>query len=215
MTLQIDKLSVPLQTADWAAAARCFAGMPPLVLAQAWRRQPETGLQRGQVQLGWEPAALWVYARLDDSDIFNSASEHNTLSHETGDVFELFLSAAPKRYIELHVTPDNMRLQLQWPDPDAVNEVRAGKQDISRYIAADGLFDSSARTGNGHWQVLARIPAASLCADAPLQADMSLRAAFCRYDSFRDGRATVCSSTAPLQAFDFHRRQEWPLFTLR
>lgn len=212
----------PLQSAPaWdehtraADLSEIFHHALSLPLRQHWCEREHAALAPGVVSLGWRAEGLWLHAVLDDRDIFNHARTHHTLSHETGDVFELFLAQADStRYLELHVTPDNYHLQLKWPDHDAIKAVRGGAVPIAHYQCREPLFNHRVWIEKERWRVLALIPAATLTGGDQLRGGEQLRCAFARYDASRDGGEPVCSATAPFTRFDFHRPAEWPLFEL-
>jgi len=141
-----------------------------------------------------------VEADMDDGDVFNDATEHNDRTWEKGDVFEVFARRDDaSEYVEVHVTPDNVRLHLRFPDPGLAQRI----QDIAA-VAADphAIASSASRTARG-WRAGVVVPLAAGPGDL-------LRVSFCRYDAGR-GRAPILSSSSPHPVLAFHRPWEWEL----
>lgn len=170
-------------------------------MQQAWLEAPEADFLAAEIRVGWTPTSLLVRADLPDRDIFTQATESNQRMWELGDVFEIFLQAADRSdYVELHVTPPNLRLQLHFQS--------AGKPATH---LDDGAFASRVKidSENQRWTVHAEIPARLVSGRDSIHAEESWHFSFSRYDASRDGRPPVLSSTSPHQALNFHRIHEW------
>ncbi len=103
-----------------------FADVPALAFAQHWQQTPEAGLKPGTVKVGRRESRLWALAEMEDDDIFNLAEEHNQPTWELGDVFEVFAQQqGGSAYVEAHVTPENRRLHLRFPDEKAIQQIPA------------------------------------------------------------------------------------------
>lgn len=174
---------------------------PPLTMGQAWREKEEEGLRPAEVRVGWIPGTLVVFATLPDDDIFTDVTGPNQETWRLGDVFEIFLQRAGRSdYVELHVTPANIRTQFHFERTGA-----------TRRELCDGIFSSQVAVdrGNAVWTVMAKIPAMVVSGNETLDANQVWRFSFSRYDASRDGRPPILSSTSPHQALSFHRTQEW------
>jgi len=163
------------------------------------------------VRTGWRENSLRVLAELEDADIFTSATSHNQRMWELGDVLEIFLQpAGSPDYVELHVTPNNRRLQLRFPDTTTLRRAQA-RNFFDDLILSDGVFHSDTWTQpeKGRWYVHAEIPAALVCGNDGLPVEGEWRFSFSRYDYTRGRQEPVISSTSLHARPDFHRREEW------
>lgn len=195
---------------EFAAARREITG-GPWSLGQAWRVEPVNGLRCGTVRFGWDPDALWVLAELPDDYIITRSTGHDQRMWELGDVFEIFVQRQHSRYyLELHVTPKNHRLLLQWTKT-GLAEVSAKRRLLEEFQRPGDLFESwvRVRKNPNRWQLLVRLPAAVLPGGSPFQPRQKLSVSFSRYDAGRKGTASILSSTSPHRKLDFHRRHEW------
>lgn len=193
-----------------ASVLAAFADLPVLVFEQCWRQTPNAGLKPGQVKVGRRENALWALAEMEDEDIFNLADGHNQATWELGDVFEVFMQREGERgYIEVHVTPENYRLHLRFPDETTIGRVRAGEQRHAGYFAdADSLFSRTwVHREENLWRALVQLPDV-------VSPGEQWRLSFCRYDATH-GAAPVSASTSPHTVADFHRPSEWRLFEVR
>jgi len=162
------------------------------------------------VRVGWRADSLLVFAELTDRDIFTRATAPNQRMWELGDTLEIFLQAAgDPGYSEFHVTPNNLHLQLRFPDADAVQDSRRNGMD--KYLLTGEIFRSQTwvQPELNRWLVLAEIPAAALGLKPAPPAGRRWSFSFSRYDASRDGSPPVISSTSPHTRPDFHRRSEW------
>ena len=196
----------------WPAPAGIDHHWQPL--GQAWRSAgAEPGFQPGWARVSWQESFLRFETLFMASAPGNRARGLNERTWELGDICEVFLEIPDTTdYIELHITPENQRLQLRWPT-GGLERFRAGAAPLADFLVGDaGWVKSAAALGRGSWGAQAGIPATVLeC--AAFAAGTTLRAAVCRYDY--DGRPDpVFSSTAPLREPSFHRRQDWQDLTL-
>jgi hypothetical protein len=183
-------------------------------LGQSWRPgETQEGFNPGWARIQWTDAALHYDIILLGSRPQNRAVKLNERTWELGDVAEIFLHSPDlQRYIEVHVTPENQRLQLVWP-VGGLARVRQEKARLEEFtVDAADWVQSSTHSGPGFWVVHAVIPFSTLGLN--LQDAMpSLQTAVCRYDySMRS--SPVLSSTAPLQEPDYHRVDEWQKLAL-
>lgn len=194
---------------DLAAVREAFRGAAPLPFGQAWRPTPEADFAPGTVRTGWRDGSLLAFAELTDADIFTRARVHNERFWELGDTFEVFLQpAGTSSYVELHVTPNNLRLQLRFAAPPAPGD--AGDPFESALIRAD-VFESRAwvDVAAGCWWALAMIPAAVADPRGTPLPGSTWRISFGRYDHTRGRAEPVISSTSPHTHPRFHRPGEW------
>jgi hypothetical protein len=198
---------------DLEAARAAFRQVTPIRMQQAWRAEDEAGFAPAIVRTGWQGHSLLVFAELTDADVFTAATQHNQRFWELGDTFEMFLRPVDRQaYVELHVAPNNLRLQLRFADAEMIT--RLPKADVfGRALVAVEIFRSTTWVEAGRWVVLAEIPAASVCErDVPL-AGSAWRVSFSRYDCTRGRAEPIISSTSPHALPVFHRQQEWGVVT--
>ena len=195
---------------DWNAIERAFAPFDSCALRQAWREEPEPNFQAARVRAGWRADALWVYAELDDLDIFNAATHLNDATYQLGDIFEIFVRPATQdTYFEFHVTPENQQLQLRWPDALAIANFGGGHQSLTPYFVEDFLHSQiNVQVAHNRWRVLARVPA-SIAQSQSIRAGDVWMFSFSRYDCTRGVKEPVWSSTSPHAVPSFHRQHEW------
>lgn len=196
--------------ADLAAVKTVFASAPACELQQAWLAQPDKQFAPATVRVGWRGNSLLVYAELTDRDIFTRATAVNQRMWELGDTLEFFLqSAGDPGYSEFHVTPNNLHLQLRFPDADAVQDSR--RNGMEKYLLPGDIFCSQTwvQSELNRWFVLAEIPATALGLHLNTLTGQRWYFSFSRYDVSRDGSPPVISSTSPHTKPDFHSRSEW------
>lgn len=201
----------PLPTfnsSELASVQKAFAGATAIHLGQSWLVKPDTGFAPAIVRTGWRHDALLVFAELSDVDIFTRAARHNDRFWELGDTFEMFLQPpGGTSYVELHVTPNNLRLQLRFPKPLATGD----PDPFAAGSLPTPAFDSHTWVAQQHqkWFVFAQIAAASAGYTTGPLAPSTWRFSFSRYDATRDRQAPVISSSSPHIVPAFHRPHEW------
>ena len=180
-------------------------------LQQAWRNfGAEPAFQAGWARITWQDSALRYEVLFVGAHPRNRARHLNESTWELGDVCEIFLQGPGEDdpgYIELHVTPENQRLQLRWT-PDGLGRVRSGELPIGQFMVGEpDWVESKVHVGPTSWfvQVVLPVPRQGL---RPLAAGARLRTAVCRYEG--GGKPEpVLSSTAALREPSYHRRQDW------
>ena len=185
------------QSSNISEVQSLFSDTEPMLLQQSWLPTPEENHLPAKVQVGHHDSSLLVFAEIPDIDIFNLADAPNLKTWTLGDVFEIFLQPEGRSdYLELHITPENFRLQYHF------DSVGAPPTTLD-----DGTFGSQTwiQREEARWFVLAKIPFGILKI-APTD---RLRFSFCRYDAFRSGKPPVKSSTSPHPIPKFHRPAEW------
>lgn len=195
----------------WESIESAFLEASPIPMQVIGKVPEGRTVTQGMVQVGWQPGWLWVFATLEDQDIFTTASAHNQWMWERGDVLEVFLRRAGETaYQEVHVTPNNYRLLLEFPDDQTVVRLRTGTEtDRTRYCGDPSTIQSWARTEptQNRWQALIGIP-------LPMIAGETWHLSFCRYDA-AEGKKPVTYSTTAFTVSDFHRQKEWEAYTLQ
>jgi hypothetical protein len=180
-------------------------------LGQGWLAKPDKDFAPATVRVGWLGHSLRVYAELDDADIFSRATAHNQRMWELGDVLEIFLHPeGSASYVEVHVTPNNFRLQLKFPDTATLRRAQAANH-FDDLLLGEGVFHSHTWTDakHGKWFVHAEIPAGLVAGAEAFPPKTSWRFSFSRYDGTRGRQEPVISSSSPHAKPDFHRRDEF------
>jgi hypothetical protein len=180
-------------------------------LGQGWLPGPEKDFAPATVRVGWRENSLRIFAELLDADIFSRATAPNQRMWELGDAMEIFLqSEVLPGYVELHITPDNLRLQLRFPDLAALQRARAA-DFFDDLMLADGVFGSRVWKcpAQGRWYVHADIPPVLVSGSATWPPGAAWRFSFSRYDYTRGRPEPVISSSSPHAQPNFHRREEW------
>jgi hypothetical protein len=196
---------------DWDAINNAFKEAPPQALGQAWLPQPEPDFLPAYVRVGWRNEALFVLSDMADRRSFTRATKSNQRLWELGDTFEIFIRAAGQEsYLEFHVAPNNLTLQLRFPTAAAVAQVRR-TGSIEDFLMPGTVFQSKTRVQPdlGRWLVLAEIPAAVVGKKPDPLPGSEWLFSFCRYDYSVDPVPPVISSTSPHRAPDFHCQHEW------
>jgi len=189
---------------------REFYRSEPSLLKQSWLPVSQPELEPGLVYTGWKNSEFFVFAELADADIFTVAKASGDLLWRLGDTFEIFLGRTDEEaYYEFHVAPNNLKLQLHFPDAQAT--ARVGRTErFEDLMMKEDAFVSWAwvRPEIKRWFVLARIPGKLLEPKGEL-AGARCSFSFCRYDYTRGEEVPVISSTSSYTKANFHRRHEW------
>jgi Carbohydrate family 9 binding domain-like len=203
---------IPAFEADGLDAVQsAFAQAEGCVMRQVWLAAPEKDFSPATVRAAWRGNLLLVFAELEDADIFSRAAAHNQRMWELGDVLEIFLSPENSAgYVEFHVTPNNFRLQLRFPDTATMRKAQAENR-FDHLLLPDGVFCSRTWTQpeNRRWFALAEIPVAAAGGPDRLLEGVRCQFSFSRYDYIRGRNEPVISSTSPHAQPNFHRREEW------
>jgi hypothetical protein len=195
------------EVADWNSVNVAFEGAARCDFAQSWLETPHPDFQPGSVRVGWRDRTLWVFAEMRDLDIYNEATQLNDPVYVMGDVFEMFLQCGrQKHYFELHVSPDNHRMQIRFD-----GNPRQFTAETLPFIEQHDLFFSRTEVcpEQEYWHVLAGIPAHVVEGEDCFSPGNSWRFSFGRYDYTRGHQAPVISSTSAHTIADFHQREEW------
>ena len=184
-------------------------------LRQFWRPGGvEPNFQPGWARIAWQPEWLFYEAIFLGGGARNRARALNERTWELGDIGEIFVAlAGGPGYVELHVTPENQRLQLLWR-PGQFGKFQADQRTFAENTVANPDWVRSAVFQNeAGWSVGVILPAAIFGVER-LAPTLSLRTAVCRYDCAARA-APVLSSTAALTAPSYHRRDEWHSLALQ
>lgn len=187
-----------------------WSGVAGQSMGQAWRSTPQPEFLPARVWLACTVDAFAVLAELEDHDINTRGRVHNDPLWDLGDVFEIFVRhAARPEYFEFHVAPNNVTLDLRYPRLYA-----SRARGVEGYMLTEPQFTARAviETDRHRWRVAARLPVSRLAPPDAVAAASAWQFSFCRYDC-GPGRPDAVASTSPHAAPDFHRGEEWPVFT--
>jgi hypothetical protein len=200
-----------------ASVRHAFQSATPCFFRQAWLDKEETGFSPGVVRTAGQGNLLLVFAELTDVDIFSWATKLNQRAWELGDVLEIFLRPAEtESYFEFHVTPNNQRLQLAYPDVYGVAKARSTGRLDEFLIPGDVLQSRTwIEKPLSKWYVYAEIPVSTVTGSCYVRDQMQWRFSFGRYDYTRGTHHPVISSTSPLTQPDFHRQHEWGVMNFK
>lgn len=189
---------------------REFYRSEPARLKQSWLPVPQGELEVGLVYTGWKDSDFFVFAELTDVDIFTFAKETGDRLWRLGDTFEIFLGRPDQEaYYEFHVAPNNLKLQLHFPDSQAAGWVGRTQRFEDLMIRRDAFVSQTWVVPESKcWFVLGRVSGKLLEPKGEL-AGARWSFSFCRYDYTRGEEVPVISSTSPYTKADFHRRHEW------
>lgn len=152
---------------------------------------------------------MLVFADLSDAAIHSDAAFLNDCTWEKGDVFEMFLSdPLGADYLELHVTPNNQKLQVRVPRLEIWMDRDRRHAAMDGFLVPQEIFSSQVWIEEERWCVLARVPFSALGLKEIPEGD-ELLFSFCRYDTTPGTPSPVLSSSSPHKAENFHRWHEW------
>ena len=201
----------PFSATDLETLRRAFAKATPVTTRQAWRRKHEADFTPMTIRCGWRKDSLLILAELTDADIFTRATANNQRLWELGDSFEIFLRpVSQESYVEFQVAPNNRRLQLRYPNAEAVALARQAGS-AAQFLIAEQAFRSATWICEDEkkWFVFAEIPAKSVTPRGGALSVAEWLFSFSRYDYVHDRSEPVISSTSPHAEANFHRQQEW------
>ena len=196
----------------WEANAATLRDAQSCPLGQAWLPTPQPQFRPASVRTGWTDEGLFVYAELEDIDIFNPITEFNATAFVHGDVFEMFLRPADQLpYYEIHVSPQNQKLQLRFPSSKEFFSPRKGPSMPAEWFISSRTIESRVRVDatRNRWWVQALIPFDLVAESGPVRPGSRWLFSFSRYDYTHGFAQPVLSSTSPHQQVNFHRQEEW------
>jgi len=215
--LTFQELEVDMPIGDWAGIEKVFSEAEAINYAEVWVEAPSPNFRPAEARVLWHSDGLWILAKLEDEDIYNTATKLNDPTWEMGDVFEIFLvTPGSERYLEFHVTTGNVHLQIVWPDFQAISELRAKGIRAVDYMVEEPLLTSWVDVDheNHRWTVLAKVNAEAITTHGPLTPGMVLKTSFSRYDRFQDREKIIFSSTSPHKKINYHIQSDWKDYEL-
>lgn len=201
-----------LDVKSWDTNVAALRDAQACPLNQGWLPAPQPEFRPASVRTGWAHDGLFVFAELEDVDIFNPITEFNAMAFQHGDVFEMFLRPADQSpYYEFHVSPQNQKLQLRFPSSDVFFTPRKEPSLPADWFVSSRVIESRVRVdaARNRWWVQALIPFDLVAEAGPVRAGSRWLFSFSRYDYTRGQDKPILSSTSPHQQVNFHRQQEW------
>jgi hypothetical protein len=213
-------LTVPLSWTRpaWPAPAPTPLDLNPswIALHSPWREEtaPDPAT-RGAARWCWDAHGLRGEFVFPGAHQRNRATRLNQRTWETGDAGECFVQVpGTTDYLEIHLTPENQRLQLRWT-ADGLGRVRQKQARLDDYLVADpGWVQSRTRCHADWWSGILYLPADRL-GFSRLSAGLTFRAAVCRYHYRAPGAEPELSTTAPLTSPHFHQPAHWQQLVLQ
>lgn len=209
------------ESSSWPEQQHVLAKRKLLPLVQNWLATTDPLFAPANAAAAWDDNYLYVYADLEDQDIFNPSKGLNQPAYQKGDIFEILIrSRESEAYFEFHVTPHDEVMQLRFPHKASLAEYReaGGKPEnlISTFQIDERVVETHAeiRPEENRWTVLLKIPAKVIMPNRAFHAGDVLLFSFCRYDHTRGTAAPVLSSTSHYTVCSFHRQEEWRKMTL-
>ena|SRR5579863_10182916 len=192
------------------SVAQALGGPHGISLTQSWLDKPEANFTSATVWTGWRDDEFFVFAKMDDADIFSRATQANQRLWELGDSLEIFLKPdGQEAYSELQVSPNNQQLQLRYEHAAALDWAKSNNsiEKAVRNIA----FKSSTwvHPETQLWFALAQIPVSAVRDQSRTLPGSEWQVSFCRYDYTHGRSEPVISSTSNFTKPDFHRTSEW------
>lgn len=212
---QYDALKTSTTPANLADIPEALEPQDSLTYKQFWLESLEENFRPGLVKVGYSDEHLLIYAKLMDDHIFNNAQKLNDKAWMLGDMFEILLVNPDNQfYWEFQITPENHRLQIQWPmsGPVSIDEEHPLE---SFFIDRKDVLVSQTEVSDGEWRVCVSIPVSTIAPNATSMIDItSLRMSFCRYDYTSLDQPYVLSSTSSYLEPRFHRLDEFTTVNL-
>jgi hypothetical protein len=191
-----------------------FARASPILLRRDFPGAHPQEITSGLVRAAWSGTMLHLLATLEDDSIFTRATRSNQALYLLGDCFEIFLKFPEvPSYLEFHVAPNNLTLQLLYPSQAVFASCRhlPEAEFIDRFsLRHDGLISRTfVDPASRKWHVFASLDLRLLSPSLETLAGRELEFNFGRYDYSPDHPEPVLSCTSVLSRLDFHAVEEW------
>jgi hypothetical protein len=164
-------------------------------------------------RLLWDDDYLYFHASMEDHDLYADEKEHDGVTWDN-DVFELFFkpAAAKRGYYEFQVNAAGTKMDMYLPSRGSGGYRRwkaAHDFEWEVKVVRDGTLDKFDDEDKG-WQVEGRFPWTDFRPTGGRPAAGSTWTfALCRYDYSTEYEDNELSTSAPLQALNFHRYEDY------
>ncbi|MBM3264554.1 MAG: carbohydrate-binding family 9-like protein [candidate division Zixibacteria bacterium] len=200
-----------LDGADFGSRApAAYAGAEALSFFQHWTSPGQRPHEGGLAYAGYTVEALCFYVWLEDTSIFTTATEDNQSLFTLGDVAEFFIKPGRSRtdYWEIHVSPNDLIMDIHIPDREAFRE---GRATWAQVIAAnsDSRKRVALRPEAGGWAVELCIPWKAFGIDGPPKPGEVWQFSVSRYNYTGDLEHLEHSAIAPFTALNFHQHENF------
>ena len=152
--------------------------------------------------------SLHVCGVFEDSDVFNTATEKNEKTWITGDVMEFFFQAhGSEDYYELHLTPENVTLELHLPGVDKLGKIPFESQfyDSGFSYKAERFQDKKSDLAGWYGHMKIPFKGIGVAGGNPEKSRFSV----CRYNYNRNCSKPEVSSTSYYPKGGFHQPEFW------
>lgn len=198
---------------DWAEIQTVFGNHVDLPLQQWWEKVEDLHFESGSVRIGWREDKIYLLANMEDQSVVTTAHRNGERLWELGDVVEIFVkSPYQSEYYELQVAPNGCVLQLKYPDPTIIIDLRSREMTrLNDFILHEEIFPIRLRIQDGGWNLFVEIPGKLFFADVISLLGYACQISVSRYDHWADARPPQLSSISPHSQLDFHRQRDWGL----
>ena len=187
-----------------------YADCQAMPLRQHWISATAMPREGAQAWAGWNAFGLCLYAEMVDSDIFTKGTADNQPFWELGDTCEFFIKPGAEQpsYWEIHVTPNDLLLDLRVPERDAY------LLGSPSFAEASQAVSHARKLGRAYperqlWTAELWVPWSTLGVDSMPGAQASWSLAVCRYNYTRPQEDPEYSATAALTKLSYHRHEEY------
>lgn len=181
---------------------------PPQRLGQFWHGTEAMPTEGASAYIGANRDGLCFYVKLEDSDIFSTATADNQRMWTLGDTLEVFVKPGTERtdYWEVHVTPNDFLMDIHIPDRA---KFTGGEITWDEVVAPSSKSTKSVAVGAGGWAVELCMPWSAFNVEGVPAAGTIWLFAVCRYNYNGDLNDPEHSSTAAFTEPGFHRYEEY------
>jgi len=208
-TLACRKISGDLDDFGGAPPA-AYAAAASLPFRQAWAGPDTLPSEGGRAWAGDDTTHIRFYALVSDSDIISRATADNQWIWTLGDTVEFFLKPGKHQdfYTEIHVACNGYLMDLGIPSRQKFFSKEVGMEDVIKFDS-HSIRRVVTFPERGAWAVELRTPWTAYGLAAAPAPGAVWQLAVCRYNYWSDRKEPEFSSTAFLQAPNFHRLEDY------
>ncbi len=210
-------MNTPLRIPPYQLNPNGPAQGTPFTYQQHWLPQQEKDFRPAHSFVSWSPHGFHIHASLTNLNPQNRAVKDHEMLCELGDVFEVFLQdTRSERYFEIHISPENKKLVLEFPQIGFVRTPEFQTQWEKNVVHESNIIHRTRLLKEQNkWEVDLFVPFLLLTTEgAPKVGDL-WKISMGRYDCSILEAPPVISSTSRHAICDFHRVDEWDLIQLQ